>query len=155
MSNFIFNTGKGRIAELANRVNAKDPAKSGFVVLAINANGETDDIMKDKATLAELLTTKAKEVTNQGYARKVLISGDITVTTDQSNDRVEADIADLNFGEITTGDKWTDIVICYDPDTKTIGDAKIVPLTLHDAEITPDGSNITVVINNSGFFRAS
>jgi hypothetical protein len=34
-------------------------------------------------------------------------------------------------------------------------DANLVPLTQHDFAITPDGSDVTAVINAAGFFRAT
>ena len=34
-------------------------------------------------------------------------------------------------------------------------DANIVPLTMHDFVVTPDGSDMTAQINTAGFYRAS
>jgi hypothetical protein len=49
----------------------------------------------------------------------------------------------------------TDLIICYDNDSTGGTDANLVPLTQHDFAITPDGSDVTAVINAAGFFRAT
>jgi hypothetical protein len=155
MADFVFNVALGRVCELARRVEANDPADSALVVVAIDAGGVTDATLKDVDTLAALLATAADEVTNTGYARKVLTNGALTVTVDDTNDRQEVDFADQTFTGIGAGDAWTDLVIGYDPDTTGGDDTAIVPLTQHDFAVTPDGSDITAQLNAAGFFRAS
>ena len=96
------------------------------------------------------------EVTNTNYARKTLIDTDLAAfAPDDSNDRVDLDIADQTFSAIAAGDNWTDLVIAYDDDTTGGTDVNIVPLCWYDFVITPDGSDITAVIDTAGFFRAS
>ena len=56
---------------------------------------------------------------------------------------------------MAAGTNWTDLVICYDSDTTAGTDSNIIPLTLHDFVVTPDGSDITAQIAAAGFFRAS
>lgn len=154
MADQIFNIGLGRGHELAIRVNGNDPANSAFIVLVLATSGiETDAVLKDKDDLAALVSGTTDEVTNTNYARKVITS--ITVTVDDSNDRVDLDIADQTWTGVAAGDGWNDIVIAYDSDTTGGTDANIVPLTMHDFVVTPDGSDITAQIAAAGFLRAS
>lgn len=157
MANFVFNIAKGRVAELYNRVDTNDPANSAIVAVVLATAGlETDAVLMDKATLADVVVGTTNEVTNTGYARKVLTDVDLAAfAADNTNDRVDLDIADLAFGAISAGDGWSKLVLCYDSDTTLGTDANIVPLCAYDAVLTPDGSAITLVINAAGFYRAA
>lgn len=156
MTDFVFNGVKGRMAELYNRVDLNDPANSALVIVVLDANGDTDAAMKDRADLAALLGGTANEVTNSGYARKVLTDADIVAfAADNTNDRVDLDIPDQTWTGVAAGTPWTDVVICYDNDTTAGTDSSIVPGTCHDFAVTPSGTDITAQINSAGFFRAS
>lgn len=156
MADFVFNIAKGRVAEFYNRVDTNDAANSALIVVVIDANGDTDATMRDRDDLAALLGGTANEVTNTNYARKTLTDSDLSAfAPDDTNDRVDLDIADLTWSAIAAGTSWTDVIICYDPDTTGGTDSTIVPLTCHDFTITPDGSDITATIATAGFYRAS
>lgn len=156
MADFVFNIAKGRVAELYNRVDSNDPANSALIIVIIDAAGDTDATMKDRDTLSALLGGTANEVTNGNYARKTLTDSDLTAfAPDDTNDRVDLDIADQTWSAVGAGDAWTDLIICYDNDTTGGDDTNIIPLTCHDFAVTPDGSDITAQINSAGFFRAS
>lgn len=157
MADFVFNVAKGRVAELYNRVQTNDGANSALVIVVINANGATDATMKDYDTLAALLAdVNVAEVTNSNYARKTLTDSDLSAfSPDDTNDRVDLDIADQTWNSVAAGDAWTDLVICYDNDTTGGTDSNIIPLTLHDFAATPNGGNITAQIATAGFYRAS
>ena len=156
MADLVFNIAKGKVAEYAARVNANDPTNSALIVVAINTTA-TDATLRDLDTLAAIeADANTAEVTNTGYARKVLTdASSITVTVDDTNDRVDVDIPDQTWTAVASGTAWTDLVLCYDADTTAGTDANIVPLTLHDFAVTPDGSDLTAQISASGFFRAS
>lgn len=156
MADLVFNISKGRVAELYNRVDSNDPANSALIIAAIDANGDTDATMKDRDDLSALLGGTANEVTNTNYARKTLTDADITAfAPDDTNDRVDLDIPDQTWTAIAAGTAWTDLLICYDSDTTGGTDSNIVPMTLHDFAVTPDGSDIVAQIAAAGFFRAS
>lgn len=157
MANFAFNIAKGRIVELHNRVDANDPANSALVVVVLAVAGlETDAVLIDKDTLADVVSGTTNEVTNTGYARKVLTDADITAATVvDASDRVDVDIPDQVWAAVSAGDGWAKMLVCYDPDTTSGTDANIVPLTAHDFAVTPDGSSITATINAQGYFSAS
>lgn len=155
MANLVLNIGLGRVAELYNRVDTNDPTNSALVIVAIDAGADTDATIRDRDDLSTLLAGTSNEVTNSGYARKVLTDADILAfAPDDTNDRVDLDIPDQTWTGIGAGTAWTDLLICYDNDTTAGTDSNIIPLTLHDFAVTPDGSDITAQIAAAGFFRA-
>lgn len=156
MADFVFNIGKGRVAELYNRVDSNDPANSALIIVIIDANGDTDATMRDRETLAALLGGTANEVTNTNYARKTLTDSDLTAfAADHTNDRVDLDIPDQTWTAVAAGTAWTDFLVCYDGDTTGGADTAIVPLTNHDFAVTPSGTDIVAQIAAAGFFRAA
>jgi hypothetical protein len=156
MADLVFNIAKGRVAELYNRVDSNDPANSALIIVAIDANGDSDGTMRDRDDLGALLGGTANEVTNTNYARKTLTDSDIVAfAPDDTNDRVDLDISDQTWTGVAAGTSWTDLLICYDSDTTGGADSAIIPLTLHDFAVTPDGSDIVAQIAAAGFFRAS
>lgn len=156
MGNQIFNIALGRVAELYNRVDLNDPANSALIIVIINTTA-TDATLKDLDTLQAIIDdVNTAEVTNTGYARKVLTDADIVAfAPDDVNDRVDLDIPDQTWTGVGAGDAWTDLLICYDNDTTGGTDTNIVPMTQHDFAVTPDGSDITAQIAATGFYRAS
>jgi len=156
MADFVYNIAKGRVAELYNRVDSNDPANSALIVAIINSTA-TDATLRDLDTLSAIeADANTAEVANSGYARKVLTDTDLTAfAPDDTNDRVDLDIADQTWTAVAAGTAWTDLLILYDNDTTAGTDANIVPLTQHDFAVTPDGSDITAQVNAAGFFRAS
>jgi hypothetical protein len=157
MANFVYNRAKGRVTEWAERVNANDPANSVLIweVLA-TAGIESDATLIDKDDFAAVVAGTTNEVTNGGYARKTLDqTGGITVTYDDTNDRVDVDCPDQTWTAVAAGDGWNDVVIGYDSDSTAGTDANILPATQHDFVLVPDGSDITAQVAAAGWFRAS
>ncbi len=156
MANLVFNIALGRVAELYNRVDSNDPANSALVIIVYNT-AAADSVIKDLDTVAAIeADANTAEVTNSGYARKVLTDADIVAfAADDANDRVDLDIPDQSWSAVAAGGNWTDILIAYDSDTTGGTDSNIVPLTWHDFAVTPDGSDIVAVIAATGFYRAS
>ncbi len=159
MADLVFNVAKGRIAEFYYRIDNNDPANSAFVIVLLASSGvESDATLKDKDTLSDLVSGTTNEATNTGYARKVLTDSDIVAfAPDDTNDRVDLDIPDQTWTGLANDGTGaiSDFIVCYDSDTTGGTDANIVPCTLHDFTITPDGSDVTAQIAAAGFFRAS
>ena len=88
------------------------------------------------------------EQTSVGH--KTLAS--VTVTVDDTNDRVALDAADVSWSS-PTGNPISALVIGYVPDTTAPSDAAIIPLTKHDLTWSPDGNAFNLAI--ADFFRAS
>jgi hypothetical protein len=156
MADFVFNVALGRVAEFYDRVDQSDPTNAVLVIVAIDTS-ESDATLKDLDTLSAVLANgNTAEVTNTNYARIVLDDTDLSaLAADDSNDRMDLDIPDQVFSNIAAGDGWTDLLICYDPDSTGGTDADIIPLTQHDFVVTPDGNDINVNVDAAGFYRAS
>jgi len=159
MANLVFNVALGRVAELYNRVDLNDPANSALLVILVAASGvEADAVLKDSTALDDVFGGTTDEATNTGYARKTLTDSDIVAfAADHTNDRVDLDIPDQTWTGLA-GDGTgavSDLIVAYDSDTTGGTDANVVPCTLHDFAVTPDGSDVTVTIAAAGFYRAS
>jgi hypothetical protein len=147
VADFVFNIAKGKVAYYAGLPGAND----ALVVVPIEATGvEADATLKDYDTLSALLAGASNEQTTLG--RKTITS--VTVTVDDTNDRVDGDFADQTW-TAGTGNAVGDLIVCYDPDTTTGTDADLIPLTCHDFAVTPDGTDITAQVAAAGFVRSS
>lgn len=158
MADLIFNRALGRVAELYRRVDINDPANSAIIILLLAAAGiESDAVLRDKDTVADLVSGATNEATNTGYARKVLTDSDLTAfAPDDTNDRVDLDIPDQTWTGLANDGTGavSDLVTAYDNDTTAGDDTNIEPLTLHDFAVTPDGSDVVAQIAAAGFYRA-
>ena len=156
MADFVYNIAKGRVAELYNRVDNSDPTNAVLTVVVIDT-AASDATLQDLDTLAAILAnTSTAEVTNSNYARIDLDDTDTAAfAADDTNDRVDLDLADFSWSAVASGDSWTDIIICYEPDSTSPSDSNKIPLCQYDFAVTPDGSDITATLNAAGFFRAS
>lgn len=141
MADLVFNLVKGAVAEII-----RDGAN--IQICVIDAGATTDATYRDHDTLAAVIAASTERTAN-GWARKTIANGSITLTVDDTNDRVDADIADQTWTAVTSGAS-TDLVVAEDLGGADSGDR---PLTLHDFAITPDGSDVTATVNV--FFRAS
>ncbi len=157
MADQVFNIALGRVAELYVRVDTNDPAASALIIVVLATAGiESDAVLKDKDDLAALVAGSTNEVTNTGYGRKTLTDTDLTAfAPDDTNDRVDLDIPDQTWTAVASGDGFNDFIVNFDNDTGAGTDTDIVPLTMHDFVVVPDGSDITAQINTAGFYRAS
>ena len=142
MADFMFNIAKGAFVE-----KFRDSAANGGILLLKVA--DADDTMRDTDDIAALLATVADEATDASYARKTGLTG--TIAVDDTNNRVDVDLPDQTWTALA-GAAITDAVVFYQ---EAAADASRIPLTLHDFVITPDGSDVTIVFNASGFGRAA
>lgn len=143
----VFNIAKGRVAEVAKLAAAND----ALIAVVLEASGlVAEATMRDYATLDAILAGASNEQTTMG--RKTLSS--VTVTPDNTNDRQDADFADVLW-TAASGNPTGLIVICVDYDTTGGTDANLVPLTADTFVTTPSGADITYQVNAAGFFRAS
>ncbi|TMR90607.1 hypothetical protein [Nonomuraea basaltis] len=158
MADFTFNIALGRSVELLHRVKTGDPAGSTLVIAALATAGlESDAVLRDKDTLADLVSGSTNEVpVGNGYARKTLVAADLNpIAPDDANDRTDLDIPDQTWTSVLAASGgWSKLVVCYKPAAGST-DAQIMPLTCHDFAITPDGTDIVAQIAVAGFFRAT
>lgn len=154
MADFVFNIAKGKVHQYCENVDGGSPANSRLKVIPLETTSlEADATLKDYNDLSALLAGTSNEQTTMG--RKTLAAADVTITVDDTNDRVDIDLTDQTW-TAATGNAISALVVVYCPDGVTPGaDSTFIPLTKHDFVVTPDGSDVTAQINAAGFFRAS
>lgn len=144
MADGVFNIAKGAVAEMF-----RDSAANGIVML-LTAN-ETVGTFVDYDDVAALLVPAGNtESVATNYARKTGLTG--TITVDDTNDRVDVDFPDQTWTALGPGTAITKLVTAYE---NAAADATRIPMTHHDFTPTPDGSDLTVQFNASGFYRAA
>lgn len=145
MADVVFNIALGKVKYYAELPATND----ALIVIPLEASGlEADATLKDYDDVAALLAGTTNEQTTAG--RKTVTS--VSVTVDDTNNRVDIDIADQTWAGLL-GNGIGALLIAYDPDTTGGTDSTLIPLTKHDWAITPDGSDVTATISN--FYRAS
>lgn len=131
-----------------------DPAAAILTVIPVDVAAVSDATLRDLDDFAAIITAGVTERSATGWNRKTLTDADITMPApNDAGDSYDIDIADLVWTSVTAG-AVTDIIICY----SSVGsptNAQLLPLTQQDFAITPDGSDVTGVVNAAGFFRAS
>lgn len=147
MADIVFNIAKGKVAYLAGLPAASD----ALIIVPLETSGiVADATMIDYDDLAAVLAGATNEQSTMG--RKTGAS--VTVTVDDTNDRVDVDMADVTW-TAATGNAISALLVCYDGDTGAGTDANIIPLVKLDCVMTPDGSDFTAVVAAAGFYRAS
>lgn len=155
MANFVFNIAKGRAVELMNRVNLNDPAAAELNIRLLASTGlEAQSVLEDVDTFTALVAGATNFATNTGSTPKELGDGTVTVTTNDTLNRTEIDVADQTWTALANDGTGAigALVSGYDP-AGTGADAGVVPITHHDFAITPDSSDVTAQITD--LFRAS
>lgn len=145
MADFVFNIAKGAAAE-----KVRDGTTAlGILLLKV---AEADATFKDRDDLAAILANGGTEADFTNYARKTGLTG--TITVDDTNDRVDIDLPDQTWTAAggAANNALTDAIVYYQD---AAADATRVPLTNHDFVLTTDGSDLTLVVNASGFYRAA
>jgi hypothetical protein len=153
VANIVFNIGKGRVIELYNRVKSNDPSTSALILVPIETTGlESDATLIDKDDLAAVLSGATNEQTTMG--RKTLTDAELAALPAPTD---ASDYYEISLPTVTwtaaTGNAISKIAVCYDANTGTGTDADILPLTLFDFAITPDGSDVQMT--GGAFYRAS
>lgn len=148
MAALIPNIAKGKLAYYAGL-----PAANDALIWVLCSGSETDDNVRDADSLTALLATALNEASFTGYAR--VTGSSVTVTVDDTNNRVDVDAADPAWSP-TTAEALTRIVVCYDPDTTGGTDADLIPLFVDDFALTTATSGtLTYLVASGGFARAS
>lgn len=156
MANLVTNRAKGRVNEYVNRVNNNDPANSVLVVIPIDAGSVTDDQLRDCDTFAEMITAGVTERSANNWNRKTFADADLgDPTVDDTANAQASDIPDFSWDPGPTAGAVTDLVLCYDSDSTGGDNTNLIPLTVHDFAVTPDGNKINATVNAAGFYSAS
>lgn len=145
MTTMVHNIAKGRYAEWADRSRSGADANGALILIPWASTG-VDDAIKDADNIAALeAVANVAELTTGGWNRKTISDGSITVTIDDTNNRVAVDVPDQTWTAVTTGTS-TQVGTAWDPNTGTSSDATRLCGTWHDFAITPDGSDVTATI---------
>lgn len=155
MADGTFNIALGEIVHFAK--DARDTTNAALVIVLLQGS-EADDTLNNYDTLAAVLGASGNtEATFTNYARKTVSGGDVTVTVDDSGNRVDVDVPDQVWQDAggTTDNTLVKALICYDSDTTAGDDTSVVPLTHYDFSVSTDGTDLTLQVSSSGFFRAS
>jgi hypothetical protein len=149
-TDLVFNIAKGKVAYYATLPAAND----ALIVVLLKSSGlVADGTLADYDDLSALLAGTSDECDATAYVRKTAAS--VTVTPDDTNDRQDADFADVVWTALggASNNTIAKLIVCYDGDTTAGTDANIIPLTAHSFDVTTDGTDLTAVVAN--FFRAS
>lgn len=152
MGDVVMNIAKGRVAHYATLPQTND----AIIVLLLKSSGlEADGTIVDHDDLAALLAAANDEADFTNYVRKTAAS--VTVTVDDTNNRVDVDFADITWTSAggATNNTIGALLTTYDADTTSGTDSNIIPLTSHSFSVTTDGSDLTAQVAAAGFFRAS
>lgn len=152
MADAVFNIALGKVAYYAGLPAAND----ALIVVLLKSSGlEANATLKDYDNLAALLAGTNDECTFTNYARKTVTA--VTVTVDDTNERVDCDIADQTWALAggATNNAVAALIVCYDPDTTSGTDSSIIPLTKHDFVVTTDGGDLTAAFDAAGWYRAT
>jgi hypothetical protein len=154
MADFIFNQALGRIREFADDA-AGDVAAAEIVCLLITA-ADADATQRDFDEIQALLAGTSNEANFTNYVRKDIADGSITVTVDDTNNRVDIDIPDQTWTSAGNGtnNTMTDAVFAYD-NSGSGADNTLIPISQHDFTPTTDGSDLTLQVDSAGLLRAS
>lgn len=146
MAAFVPNIAKGRVSELGALAAASD----AFIWALFKSSGlEADSVLKDKVSMADVVSGTTDEATFTGYAR-VTATG-VTVTVDQTNDWVLIDTDDPTFSP-TTAQALGKIGLFYDYDTGAGTDSSLIPVFFDDFVMTTTVSGTFVYNVASGGF---
>jgi len=147
MTTMVHNIAKGRYAEWAERSRAGTDANGALILIPWASTGVDDSIKDaDNVTALEAVANVA-ELASGGWNRKTISDGSITVTIDDTNNRVAVDIPDQTWTAVTTGTS-TQVGSAWDNDTTAGTDTNILCGTWHDFAITPDGSDVTATVTD-------
>lgn len=156
MANFMFNQGKGRVAQLYSEIKANSPnANAAFILVPLSASG-TEAQGQDLDTLADVeADANFAERTTGGWVRKTLTDTELAAfpAPDDTNNRYAVAVPQVTWTAPAAGNNTTGLLLCYDADTAAGTDANIVPLAHYDFAVTTDGND--VVLNAGDFFRAT
>lgn len=154
MTDIILNQALGKIRTFADNA-AGDVTNAAFILVPLSAV-EADDAVRDHDDLSTLLGAAGNtELTTGGWNRKTIADADVTVTVDDTSNRVDIDVPDQTWTGVTAGNDSVAVAFNYDDDTIAGTDANVTPVSKHDFAVTADGSDVTLQVATAGLLRAA
>ena len=150
MANIVFNIAKGKVNEYYDRVDNNDPSTARLVLIPIETTGlEADATLIDVDTLAAVIAGTTNEQTTMG--RKYLTDAELAAGSPTDASDYSGRVLPTVTWSGATSNAISKIVVAYDPNSSA--DSAIIPLTMFDFAITPDGSDVQMTTGE--FFRAT
>lgn len=152
MGDIQFNIAKAKSGTYLDQVGV---GNARLIAVLVKASGlESDNTLKDHATLASILAGTTDECDFTNYQRKVISV--VTNTVDNANDWFNSDTADLIWSSAggAANNNIGAVIFCFDLDITSGTDANIIPLYKMDYTETTTGSDLEVRINANGLFRS-
>lgn len=149
----VFNIALGNLKNYASQVGVGNAA---FIMLLLKSTGlEADSALLDYDTISALLAAANDECDFTNYARKTISAA--TITVDDTNNRVDIDIADQTWTSAGGASNNTigAVVLAFDNDTTGGNDTNLVPVAKWECATTTDGTNFTASVNAAGALRSS
>lgn len=146
MADVVFNNIRARLREYL----VTDGAD--LIVVLLQA-AEADDTLRDYDNLDDLLAAAGNtEADFTNYTRKVIGNGDITVTVDDTNNRLDVGFPDQTWAAAGGANDNTlvKILVCVDG----ANDAARIPVSAHDFARATDGGDLTIRPPVGGFYRS-
>ena len=144
MANFVFDYGRGRVAE-----KVADAAANLGILLIKTSEGDTN--MKTRTTVADILA-HSTEADFTNYARKTGLTG--TITVDTTGHTVAVSIPDQTWSSAggATNNTLVKLIVYYQD---SAADSGRIPLVGLDFAPTTDGTDLQTSFNASGFWSAA
>ena len=147
------NSAKGRIVELFRRVKNNDPINAGVVICLLKTT-ETDALLKDYITFADLIAGANVEADFDNYTRKTLTDAEIALpVVDNGADTVTVAVPSVVWGSAGSAAAGVNntvlkCVLCYCTDVTAITNSNLELMTVHDVNQTTNGNNLTMNASN-------
>lgn len=155
MANQIMNIARGKYGYYANASLGLSNANSRITVVVLEGS-EGDDILNNYDNLSTLLAAVGNtEATATGYQRKQHAGADITYSIDDTNNTAKVVIGTDDTWTSVSGNAFTKLLVCYDPDVTVGTDADLIVLSHHDFVVTPNGGDITANYDQANGIYAS
>lgn len=153
MGSFIFDIALGRVGQLCKSINDALLPHDAIVWRLLQGAGlETDPSLRQRLTMADILTGTSVEASFSGYAPITHRASIVSAVDLLGHARVVNDTTDPTWSP-TSAQLLGKIIACYDPDSTSGTDADLIPLFADDfAGTTPTSGAILYPISNNGFF---
>jgi hypothetical protein len=154
-----FNISKGKIQWYWEQAAAGTGGTgAGLVVILLSNSGlEADDVLNNYDNAGALIAGANTESGFTNYVRKTVQGSGITVTVDDTGNRVLLDLPDQTWSDAggAANETVSKVLIAYDASLGTGSDTDLVPLIAHDINAITDGNDLIVRFHSDGSARVN
>lgn len=146
MSALTFNHALGRMAYYASLPGVND----ALILITLELAGlESDDVLRDKVSFADLVSGSTNEQTTVGRKQLTGVLGTVDDTTNRLNVKSDNVVWDTPSGNAIGA-----LVVCYDPDVTSGTDSDLLPLTKSTFSWNP-GDGVPLNLSMNPFYRSN